>query len=480
MDKKRSGNGGGSGAAGKRQRLIDGRRPSRFVFFAAGIWKDFPVEISAALCEAYRAGREIAEIFFASCHLAVFFAHMIQLNTGTGYRNSIGWFDSDGEFSSPIQPFEGPGSVDDVEKLLGGGKASLSARQGSSISTTDTDAACSAVEDEGGEVEDVTSSRSKLANLVVSSGGRLAKLEAGDPKLVDVKAAFLAGLGRLSVVADVTSVCKVRYDCPGGQARREAFETLSDLTAKVRGGDANLQQAWYGCSRNELLSVIKHGFGRPSVDSTYGVGIYLSPESLSRLSCRGADIDENGEQHVLLCRAILGKAELVRAGSKQFHPSSDLVDTGVDNLANPKRFIVWSTRMNTHILPLYVASFKFPRKWHGIMEASAKCSNSSEIKEKVIAPKQSSVTVPMLFSVLKPELSSSEMNIVVQDYLELKNAKISREEFLKRVRTLIGDEKLKKIQEQVFRSSVLCGFLICQSQNKLAEHQAHSGAKIHI
>lgn len=82
-------------------------------------------------------------------------------------------------------------------------------------------------------------------------------------------------------------------------------------------------------------------------------------------SCVYADNDENGEKHVVLCKVIVGACELVKPGSEQFHPSSEQFDTGVDDLLSPKRLIVWSTHMNTHILPVYVVSFKLPCRWHG-------------------------------------------------------------------------------------------------------------------
>ena len=68
--------------------------------------------------------------------------------------------------------------------------------------------------------------------------------------------------------------------------------------------------------------------------------------------------DENGVRRLLLCRVILGKMEVVRPGSQQCHPSSEDFDSGVDNLSAPKRYIVWSSHMNTHILPEYVVTFR--------------------------------------------------------------------------------------------------------------------------
>lgn len=77
-------------------------------------------------------------------------------------------------------------------------------------------------------------------------------------------------------------------------------------------------------------------------------------------SVEGSNVDEDGLRHLLLCRVILGRPEVVHPGSEQYHPSSEEFDSGVDNHIAPKRYIVWSTYMNTHILPEYVISFRAP------------------------------------------------------------------------------------------------------------------------
>lgn len=78
-----------------------------------------------------------------------------------------------------------------------------------------------------------------------------------------------------------------------------------------------------------------------------------------------SDVDENGEQYMLLCKVIMGRTEQVHPGSEQFHPSNEEYDTGVDDLGNPRRYIVWSTHMNTHILPHFVISFKLEHSLRG-------------------------------------------------------------------------------------------------------------------
>lgn len=70
--------------------------------------------------------------------------------------------------------------------------------------------------------------------------------------------------------------------------------------------------------------------------------------------------DENGLTHILLCRVILGKMEMIPAGSRQFQPSSTEFDSGVDNIVEPRRFTVWNAFMNSHIFPNYIISIQAP------------------------------------------------------------------------------------------------------------------------
>lgn len=75
-------------------------------------------------------------------------------------------------------------------------------------------------------------------------------------------------------------------------------------------------------------------------------------------SAMQSEVDNNGEKHIILCRVILGNIEKVEAGSQQCRPSSVEFDTGADDPINPKWYVVWSTNMNSHILPECVISYK--------------------------------------------------------------------------------------------------------------------------
>lgn len=73
---------------------------------------------------------------------------------------------------------------------------------------------------------------------------------------------------------------------------------------------------------------------------------------------KSCGVDKDGVRHVVLCRVILGRLELVPPGSDKCGSSSEDFDSGVDSLSAPKEYIVWSQRINTHVLPEFVISFK--------------------------------------------------------------------------------------------------------------------------
>lgn len=77
------------------------------------------------------------------------------------------------------------------------------------------------------------------------------------------------------------------------------------------------------------------------------------------------DVDENGVRHMLFCRVIMGNMELIHRGSKQFHPGSKEYDSGVDDLQDPKNYIIWNMNMNTHLYPEFVVSFKVSSNTEG-------------------------------------------------------------------------------------------------------------------
>ena len=93
-----------------------------------------------------------------------------------------------------------------------------------------------------------------------------------------------------------------------------------------------------------MAGIILHGSGQmisPNNGTTCGIDVYLSPEDCSHVSVGYSDNYENGLRHVVLCRVIMGNMEQVRPGSQQFHSSSELCDSGVDDIKKIQNIILF-------------------------------------------------------------------------------------------------------------------------------------------
>lgn len=82
-------------------------------------------------------------------------------------------------------------------------------------------------------------------------------------------------------------------------------------------------------------------------------------------SASHCDVDENGVQHMVFCRVIMGNMEVVYPETRQYRPSGMDSDSGVDDLQNPRFYIIWTMNMNTHIFPEFVVSFKISSEAEG-------------------------------------------------------------------------------------------------------------------
>ncbi|XP_056841872.1 probable inactive poly [ADP-ribose] polymerase SRO2 [Raphanus sativus] len=107
-----------------------------------------------------------------------------------------------------------------------------------------------------------------------------------------------------------------------------------------------------------------------------------------------------GLRHLLLCRVLLGKPEQIVSGSKQTQPSSNEFDSGVDDLENPRKYVVWSSAMNSYILPSYIVSFRSPR-FRVIGRGATPARPSSPW-----------VSFAALMSMLSKSMDASRMNLI--------------------------------------------------------------------
>ncbi|XP_008790406.2 probable inactive poly [ADP-ribose] polymerase SRO2 isoform X2 [Phoenix dactylifera] len=383
--------------------------PSRFLCFRDGSWTDFPRQVFDILRAGFIAGKAILEVS-VHCGTYIFdFLRLTQIDLATGGSNPIAWIDVNGQCFFPRM-------VVDEQRNAPCPKLEIEVRidKGSSIAPSDCNNSLKRKRDEFepiAEHSDESPGTSATASLDRPRWPGAELLGDGDRYRKLVEKLFLDGMRKFAPDAVITSIHKCSHSGPWGNSRLKAFQMRIQMT-KANRGDGNVKFGWYATSARDTAAVISHGFGQPNNQvfgsGAYGVGIHLSPPHSPYTSSLLSEEDDNGERHIMLCRAIMGKSEKVEAGSLQFHPSGEEFDSGVDDLANPKWYIVWSTYMNSHILPEYVVSFK-------------SLMRSQEMAGSL------------------PPSRKQEMEIFYNHY---KAGKMSKDTFIKHLRSIVGDKIL--------------------------------------
>ncbi|XP_043723351.1 probable inactive poly [ADP-ribose] polymerase SRO2 isoform X1 [Telopea speciosissima] len=305
---------------------------------------------------------------------------------------------------------------------------------GDSVSDTTNEQDISVSDSESG----VFGSTSTVPEFESFAGNGLIKLEEGDKEHDIIKNKFILGLGSLGRHTKVVSVHKNLFSSFHRKARLQSFKIFSEAMSLKCNGNANIKYGWYGTSRNGVHRIVSDGFdhfGNSENSRLDDCGLYLSPENSSIESAMASVLDESGLRHVILCRVILGNMEEIHPGSEQFHPSSEEFDSGVDNLSAPKRYIIWSTHMNSHILPEYVISFRAPPCLKGFQRT----------QEHVVKPTSAWMPFPNLISVLSRFLPPTSVAFIEKYHNEYREKKITRQHLIQRVRQIAGDKLLVSV-----------------------------------
>ncbi|KAL5749599.1 hypothetical protein ACOSP7_024202 [Xanthoceras sorbifolium] len=260
----------------------------------------------------------------------------------------------------------------------------------------------------------------------------LIRLHEGDRVYDLLRRRLVSVLGLVGAQAEVVAIHRNSVRGVMGQARIQSFQIFVKATASKCGGDANVKFAWYAGSKEDLCKIVEQGFGNPNNNGLYGRGIYFSPDDSPMECLKDSVVDKDGLRHLLLCRLVLGKTEVVHPGSEQYHPSSEEFDSGVDNLTVPKKYIVWCTNMNTHILPEYIISFKAPSTLNGF----------ASVRDSSRTPTSPWMPFTNLISVLSKFLPPATIALISKYHRDHKEKKISRVELIQRVRQIAGDKLL--------------------------------------
>ncbi|XP_010045550.2 probable inactive poly [ADP-ribose] polymerase SRO5 isoform X1 [Eucalyptus grandis] len=280
----------------------------------------------------------------------------------------------------------------------------------------------------------VSADQSGSASLLFD-GSKLMELSEGDTVYRFIKQTFVSKLGDLGAQVTVVAIHQNDYSSSSAKARAVAFQLYSEAVQKKGGSNtANVSYAWCATSKEEVPKIFSCGFNfseKHENNGFFGCGVYFAPLNHPLESIVTAPVDNDGLRHMLLCRVILGKSELVSHGSEQSLPSSEQYDSGIDDLSSPRRYIIWSTHMNTHVLPEIVVSFRAPCFSRGSLRTPKKWNPNSPYIPFRFFMKEFSKTFP-----------PSDIDLVSKYYKAYKERRMSKQLLVRIVRKITGDRWL--------------------------------------
>uniref|UniRef100_A0A803PG16 Inactive poly [ADP-ribose] polymerase RCD1-like n=1 Tax=Cannabis sativa TaxID=3483 RepID=A0A803PG16_CANSA len=447
--------------------------PQRLMFHQNGKWTDFPEDLVEMVRKDVIAKKATSEIELHGRQYVLDFLHMFKVDLRSGFQQPIAWIDEAGTESCGSRDFKLQVEIEInavadtmLDECCGESnvlvkKIHVEHEPASNAFIVDAEDSCNrepTMKVECDEMEVKSLSIDESVNKKIDCD--------------TVRNMFLVGMGGLGCV-DIVDI----HPCISSlmQSRWELFEKQAEITRK--------------CVVMQIYT---------SVKSRYGTGVHMTAASFPSMSASYCDIDEKNVQHIVLCRVITGNVEVIHPGSKQFYPSSNEYDTGVDDLQNPRHYIVWNMNINTHIYPEFVVSFKAPSFTQGYMvgteskhDASVVTSSSQPLgrlqinrstvnmennKQQPMSdfgrplgsrgqlisdsgkfqghaaslgsstsriPKSPWMPFPMLFTAISKEVLPKDMDLINKHYELFRAKKIDRDEFVKKLRLIVGDNLLR-------------------------------------
>ncbi|XP_026406280.1 inactive poly [ADP-ribose] polymerase RCD1-like [Papaver somniferum] len=501
--------------------------PQRLMYYN-GDWADFPEGFIGLVKEDFRVKKAAIEVEFKGQRSVLDFLHMVQIDLKTGLQNPIAWIDEEGSCFFP-ELYTDANELHDCAQAANekdgtyfysepNGMREIKLQLEIELTGVDSSKMVECIEESNTyvkrlkvdgkpvskhyemEQDDNIDNIADLKEVIgenklpdATSNWQNASLESmqGKLSLDSVQHMFLEGMGSSFCAQNILEMR--RGSSISALARLELFQKQIEITRKYR-GNANVRFAWLASSKEASSRILTHGLGMDGLVSmgglaktkpTYGFGVNLSADVSSSYN----DVDENGVQYMLLCRVIMGNMELVQPGSEQFHPSSENFDSGVDDLQDPKHYIIWNVNMNTHIFPEYVISFKAPFVEKGQVVSTCRVdvsgvtnsrvdgsgvTNSASYQHQVqhSSPVNSVVDIhhhvhqipsklptvgltapkvpnspwmpfPMLFAAVKDKVLPKDMDSINLFYDQFKKKMISRDELVQKLRWIVGDPLLR-------------------------------------
>ncbi|RID49808.1 hypothetical protein BRARA_H00584 [Brassica rapa] len=469
----------------------------RVMIYEEGEWSDLPHHIICAIRNELDEKRAAIEFEWCGHHFLLDFLHMHRLELETGAKTPLAWIDIGGKCFFP-EIYESAERNDccnlncvenstqcapnqiklHLEIDVNGGESPMlnleecSDESGDRMDDVPTEDCCSR------KIE------AAVVNWNVTDAIAVSNIKHAGAEGLDkdaVKKMFAIGTSSLGHVA-VLDVG--RFSSEIAEARLGLFQKQVEITKKHR-GDANVRYAWLPAKREALSSVMMQGLGGAFIrKSIYGVGIHLTAADCPYFSARYCDIDENGVRYMVLCRVIMGNMELLRGDKAQFFSGGEEYDNGVDDVENPKNYIVWNMNMNTHVFPEYVVRFKLSDPINAEGNFVAKHDNSgvtlevgpkdlpqldltrpeggprsaNSVRSSMTKPKSPWMPFPTLFAAISHKVAEKDKPFINADFQQLREKRMTRAEFIRKLRGVVGDDLLRStltaLENQVIPGSM--------------------------
>lgn len=296
--------------------------PKRLMFYQNGEWTDFPQDFVCLIKRDLQVKKAAIEVDFDGHPFLMDLLHMMKLDLRTGLQQPIAWIDEAGKcffpeiFSDDDELYDcchhhlekdkdyllsEPHGYPDIRLQLDielngsdcckfkeySGESNVLVKKIQVDGKPASDHCDVEVDDNCVEVFDTKDNAPILGNqhegenLFAGFDATLGKMNSDA-----VRKIFFVGMGSFAG-ADIVDL----YRCSSAflQARLELFQKQVEITNKYR-GDANVRYAWLASTKAAVASIILYGLGHcgtPSVISTYGYGVHLSPanSSITRSDC---------------------------------------------------------------------------------------------------------------------------------------------------------------------------------------------------
>ncbi|CAN7046713.1 unnamed protein product [Brassica oleracea var. botrytis] len=458
----------------------------RVMIYEKGEWNDVPAHIICAIQKDLDEKRAAIEFEWCGHRFLLDFLHMYKLDLETGSKTPLAWIDIGGKCFFP-EIYESDernyccrrNCTEDLKRsssheinlrleidVNGGESPRLNLEECSDEAGDGMDDV--PAEDSCSRKIGAAVSKWDETDAVAVSGPKPAGAEGLDKDAVQKMFAIgTASLGPVAVL-DVG-----RFSSEIAEARLALFEKQVEITKKRR-GDANVRYAWLPAKREVLSAVMKQGLGVGGTfirKSMYGVGIHLTAADCPYFCARYCDIDENGVRYMVLCRVIMGNMEPLRGDKAQFFSGGEEYDNGVDDVEKPKNYVVWNINMNTHVFPEFVVRFKLsvPTNAEGNLvarndnsgvtlegpkdispqlvshgpEGGSGSGSANSVGSSTTKPNSPRMPFPVVFAAISHKISEKDMSLINADYQQLRGKKMTRAEFVRKLRGIVGDDLLR-------------------------------------